>query len=409
MPALRNVMIDDDAIIQRLQAAIGSSCVLTGEAARPYGTDGFTPFVTAAPEDRSQAAEVVRIAAEERVGIIPRGGGSKLSWEPVPGGMVMCLSTERLKRVVQHEPRDLTVTVEAGVVLADLNDLLKRHNQRLSIDPPHALRATVGGICATNDSGPLRQRYGTLRDLVVGMEVINSDGKPTRSGGRVVKNAAGYGMHRLHIGAFGSWGLMTEMAFRLASLLAGRTRPAILELVRPLGDDELTKSIGEGDWPLVVGYEDCREAVEWQCDHLGESLSVPVRVLDEPASQALYQAICEWPGRSAAVSFKAAMKSSHVAPFLAWAGERGFRLLSHAASGVVYGRSDDPATVEAADDLAAAAADGAGQIAWRSLPPGANVEVWQPPRGDLTPMKRIKQALDPAGIFSPGRWVDAME
>jgi glycolate oxidase FAD binding subunit len=272
-----------------------------------------------------------------------------------------------------------------------------------------------------------------MRDLVVGMEVINPDGKITRSGGRVVKNAAGYGMHRLHIGASGSLGLMTEMAFRLvplpeafrlavvecgdgdraeqclASILAGRTRPAILEIVRPLGDDELTRSVGEGDWALVVGFEDCREAVEWQCDHLGESLTAPVRILEEPASQAVYRAICEWPGQPATVSFKATMKSSHVVPFLAWAGERGFRLLSHAANGIVYGRSDNPVAGESADDLVAAAADGAGQIAWRSLPPGANMEVWQPPRGDLPVMQRIKQALDPAGVFSPGRWVDVME
>jgi len=185
-------MIDDDAIIKRLERAIGPDRVLTDETARAYGTDGFTPFVAVVPEDRKQTAEAVRIAAESRIGLVAVGGGTKLGWSPAPTGMVMSVSTERLKRVIEHEPRDLTVTVEAGMVLDPLNAMLSEHRQRLSIDPPNADRATVGGICAANDSGPLRHRYGTMRDLVVGMEVIGADGTPTRSGGRVVKNVAGY-------------------------------------------------------------------------------------------------------------------------------------------------------------------------------------------------------------------------
>jgi len=425
-------MIEDDAVIQRLEDAIGRDHLRTGEATRPYGTNGFAPFVVAIPEDRTQAAEVIRAAADSRVGVLPRGGGTKLGWEPAPSGMVIVLSTERMNRIVHHEPRDLTLTTEPGVVLDRLNGLLRSHNQRLSVDPPHAARATIGGVCATNDSGPLRCRYGTLRDLVVGMEVVEASGALVRSGGRVVKNAAGYGLHRLHVGAFGSLGLITEMTFRLhplpeafrlavvrcrdgehaerclAGILSGRTQPAMIELVRPLGDDRLAETLRADDWILVPGYEDCREAVDWQCEHLVKTLDAPVHVLDERASETLHDEISEWPGKPAAVAFKATMKSSHVAAFLAWAGERGFALLSHAANGIVYGRSSDLRSVEAAEDLAAAAEDGGGQILWRSLPADAKVDRWAPSRSDLPVMRRIKHAFDPIGIFSPGRWVDGM-
>ncbi len=425
-------MIDDDEVIRKLEKALGAERVLTGDSVSSYGTTGFTPFVVAVPDDRFQAAEVVRIAAESHVGIMPRGGGTKWGWEPAPTTLMIGLSTVRLGRVIQHEPRDLTITVEAGMVLGQLNGLLKDHRQRLSIDPPHGGSSTIGGICATNDSGPLRYRYGTMRDLVVGMEVIDAQGIFTRSGGRVVKNAAGYGMYRLHIGAMGTLGVMTEMTLRLqplseafrlavvrcadgdeaeanlAAVMAGRTRPVLIELVRHRGDGALTHALGGGDWHLVLGFEDCREAVDWQCEHVRTALAAPVDILDEDESEKAYGVLREWPGRSAVVSFKATMTSSQVAVFVAWAGDRGFDLLSHAGNGIVYGQSNDPTTLEAADDLAALAADGAGQIAWRSLPPNANVELWQPVRADLAMMRRIKQRFDPVGIFSPGRWVDVM-
>jgi glycolate oxidase FAD binding subunit len=430
-------MIDDEAIIKRLEQAVGPKRVLAGESARAYGTTGFAPFVAVVPEDRQQAAEAIRIAADSHVGLLARGGGTKLGWEPVPTGMVVAVSTERLNKVVQHEPRDLTVTVEAGLVLGELNAMLGEHRQRLSIDPPQMDYATLGGIAAANDSGPLRCGYGAMRDLVVGMEVTGVDGVATRSGGQIVKNVAGYDMHRLHIGAFGSLGLITEMSFRLhplpemfrlavvhcgdgeraeeciASILAGRTRPVLVELITLGGEtgsiEQLDGRAASSDaWTLVVGYEDCREAVAWQCEHLAESVSVPVDVRDEAGSQALYASLREWPARAAPVAFKATMKSSQVVAFHAWARERGFRLVSHAASGVVYGRSDDPDAVEAGEDMAAVAADGGGHLTWTTLPDGADVSIWKPPRGDLSIMKRIKETFDPQGVFAPGRFVDEM-
>jgi len=194
----------------------------------------------------------------------------------------------------------------------------------------------------------------------------------------------------------------------MASILAGRTRPVMMELIGPSCDGMAGEAADVEGWSLIVGYEDCREAVAWQCAHLADALSVPVRALDEEATSAVYESLREWPGRPAGVAFKATMTSSQVAAFVAWADQRGFRLLSHAANGIVYGRSDDAGTIDAAEDLAAAAADGGGQITWTTLPPDTDVDIWQPPRGDLPVMRRIKQTFDPQGTFAPGRFVDVM-
>ncbi len=425
-------MNDENAILRRLESTLTPDAVLTGADVRPYGTEGFTPLLVAIPADRDQAAEVVRVAADSRLGILPRGGGTKLTWAPSPRGRMLVLSTEKLNRVVTHEPRDLTITVEAGVRLGSMAAMLREHRQRLPLDPPMADRATLGGITATNDSGPLRFGHGTLRDIVVGMEYIDARGAFIHGGGRVVKNAAGFGMHRLQIGAFGSLGVLTEMTLRLQplaeafqvavvrcgdgdkaeacldSIMSGRTRPVLLELVRPMGAPDLIAAVGEGDWTLVVGIEECPEAIERQFDEYRRTLSSSLEVLEEGRAVALYDALREWPGKVSLVSFKATMKSSHVAAFMAWAGERGFRTLAHAGSGVVYGRSEIASAVEAAEDLSAAAADGGGQIHWRSFPQTAKVEVWQPAVGDVSLMRRMKKTFDPTGIFSPGRWVDVM-
>lgn len=460
-------MSNDDTIIKRLEGAIGSDCVLTGQAAESYGAGAFTPSVVVIPGDREQAAEVVRIAADAGVGIVPCGGRTKLNRPPAPGAESIALSTERFAKIVEHDPRDLTVTVESGLPLGTLSTALHEHGQRLSIDPPNADRATLGGICATADSGPLRYRYGTMRDLVLGMETVGADSVATHSGARVVKNVAGYDMFRLHIGASGSLGLITEMTFRLhplpeafrlavvrcgdgeraeqciASILAGRTQPVLVDLITPVdgvganaapGTDAVVTdaavtnapgtdavgtdapgtaapgidAVGSDGWTLVLGYEDCAEAVEWQCKHVAESMPVPVDILDEADSRSVYGVIREWTGSPATVAFKATMKSSRVVDFHAWANNRGYRLLSRAANGVVHGCSDDPATIAAAGDLAAAARDGGGQITWTALPAEANVPIWQPRRGDLAVMKRIKQIFDPDGVFAPGRFVDAM-
>ena len=163
------------------------------------------------PESEEALAAFVRESAEVR----PVGSGTKQHYGPAPAEPNVCL--RRVDRIIAYEPGDLVVTVQAGMRLADLQEKLAEHGQWLPIDPPYAA-ATIGGILATNSSGPRRLGYGTMRDLLLGLRVIGAGGIVTRSGGRVVKNVTGYDLHKLHIGAFGSLGVMTEASFKLHPL-----------------------------------------------------------------------------------------------------------------------------------------------------------------------------------------------
>jgi glycolate oxidase FAD binding subunit len=146
------------------------------------------------------------------------GNGSKLGW----GGLVkqadFVLSTQKLNRILDHAIADLTVTVEAGVKLADLQAFLEPHRQFLPIDPSYPEQATIGGIVATSDSGSWRQRYGGVRDLVLGCSIVRSDGKVAKAGGKVVKNVAGYDLMKLFTGSYGTLGILTQVTFRLYPL-----------------------------------------------------------------------------------------------------------------------------------------------------------------------------------------------
>ena len=131
------------------------------------------------------------------------------------------LGTERLERIVEHAPLDQIVIVEAGVRLASLQDALARSGQMLALDPPWAGRATIGGLVATNAFGPRRTRYGSIRDLIIGISIVRADGTEARGGGKVVKNVAGFDVPKLMVGSLGTLGLIATVNFRLHPLARG--------------------------------------------------------------------------------------------------------------------------------------------------------------------------------------------
>jgi glycolate oxidase FAD binding subunit len=169
------------------------------------------------PESVQQAAEYLRHANEQRLAIEIVGAGTKRGW----GNTVvspLLLNTKRLVGIREHSWQDLTATVAAGTPWSTMQEALAVHGQCVALDPLWPAKATVGGIVATNDSGSLRLRYGSLRDLIIGMTVVLADGTIAKSGGKVVKNVAGYDIHKLMTGAFGTLGLITEVTFRLHPL-----------------------------------------------------------------------------------------------------------------------------------------------------------------------------------------------
>ena len=211
--------------------AVTGSDTLVARAADVWGTAvrladaadavaGRMPCIVLEPVDAAQLAAMLQWSDAEGLAIVPRGAGTKLDWTPPPQRVDGVLSTARLNAPVEHCAGDLTATIPAGASIAAVNQLLAREGQWLPLDPVHAEHATIGGIVAANDSGPRRQRYGTPRDLIIGVEVALTSGRVARAGGRVVKNVAGYDLSRLLCGSFGTLGVITRATFKLAPIPA---------------------------------------------------------------------------------------------------------------------------------------------------------------------------------------------
>jgi glycolate oxidase FAD binding subunit len=173
--------------------------------------------ITVSPANTQQVSEVLRYANENGITVTPAGGATKQSWGN-PTKTDVRLELTRLDRVLEHPWQDLTCTVQAGCTWHKLQQALAIHGQFVALDPLWPERATVGGILATNDSGALRHRYGSLRDLVIGMTLVLADGTIARSGGKVVKNVAGYDLCKLITGSLGTLAIITEATFRLHPL-----------------------------------------------------------------------------------------------------------------------------------------------------------------------------------------------
>src|SRR5437660_3068691 len=179
---------------------------------------GVQPKLVVEPGTEGELAEILRLSSEAGVVVIPRGGGTKLEWGNSPARAGLILSTARMNEIIEHAWADLTVTVQAGCTIQRLQETLAQHGQRLALDPLWPEKATVGGVLSTNDSSALRLRFGALRDLIIGVTIALPDGTLASSGGKVVKNVAGYDLPKLVTGAFGTLGVITRAVFRLHPL-----------------------------------------------------------------------------------------------------------------------------------------------------------------------------------------------
>jgi glycolate oxidase FAD binding subunit len=176
---------------------------------------GVQPQMIFEPGSETELAAALRYGNATGLGVVPRGGGTKVCWGNPPVRADLILSTARLNRVIEHAWADLTVSVEAGCTIRNLQETLAQHGQRIAVDPLWPEQSTVGGILSTNDSGSLRIRYGALRDLIIGVTIALPDGTLASSGGKVVKNVAGYDLPKLVTGALGTLGVITRANFRL--------------------------------------------------------------------------------------------------------------------------------------------------------------------------------------------------
>ena len=179
---------------------------------------GRVPERAIEPASQEQVASILRWANNNGIAVAPRGNGTKIGWGTPPSDLDLLISLRRMDQVLEHASGDMTATVEPGCTVADFQRKLAEHGQRLAVDPLFPRQATIGGILACNDSGSLRVRFGSLRDLLIGVTLALPDGTLARSGGKVVKNVAGYDLPKLAIGSLGTLGIITQAIFRLHPL-----------------------------------------------------------------------------------------------------------------------------------------------------------------------------------------------
>lgn len=243
---------------------------------------GVTPNWVIYPRTQGELGEVLKLAKAESWRIVACGSGSKLSWGRSIQGMEAIVSTQRIDRLIEHAVGDLTVTVEAGMKLSEIEQILAPHHQFLALDPAYPEQATIGGIIATADTGSWRQRYGGVRDRLIGISFARSDGKLVKAGGRVVKNVAGYDLMKLLTGSYGTLGVICQATLRLyplpeasSTVVLGGKADAIARATQTLLNSALTPTVADlrGDRHtvrLIVRFQSIPESVKEQSNRFWE-------------------------------------------------------------------------------------------------------------------------------------------
>jgi glycolate oxidase FAD binding subunit len=356
--------------------------------------------------------EALRSAGEERTPVRFRGGGTKLGWAANRDEPELELSTARLDRIVEHNVGDLTAVLEAGVPLARAQAAFADADQMLSLDPPDD-GATIGGVVAAGDSGPLRARYGGVRDLLVGIRVALSDGTVAKAGGKVIKNVAGYDLAKLFAGSLGTLGAILEVTMRLhplppatATAAGGSRDPAAVgraarELAHaPLEQMSLDVRWGGGDGAVLArfGGTTAREQAEAAARVLANA-GVEAQVVEEDdpvwGFQREGQRSSEW-----AVA-RVSARQTDLPDLFAATNRLGARLVGRAGPGLCWIKLEDRSPEEADRAIEELRRD--YPVTVLDAPPGLQADHW----GGLDPaaralMRRVRERFDPAGVCNPG-------
>lgn len=405
--------------------------ILAGARVRPGGDadriDLVRPALVVEPRTAEETAALLAWASQERLTIVFRGGGTKLGWGRVPTPVDLLVSLRGLRRVLAHAHADLTATVEAGTTLRELNDALGRHRQWLPVDAAGD-EATVGGAIATNDAGPLRHRYGTPRDLLIGVRLATADGRLVKAGGNVVKNVAGYDVGKLVSGSFGCLAAIVSATFKLLPVPAAfRTLSAALQdreeaaaAAARLNDSQLEPAAvelqavhqghGAAAWRLLARFATSPAAAASQVDE-ARTLAGAGEVIAGDAEEALWRRYevraAASTGTVVSLSWLPAALPQVLALVAEVAGADGsIELSARTAAGTGRLRIEGDVDWQATRvDRLRARADLVTHVTIQGAPPEvkARVDAWGPPGPAAHVLSAIRRALDPAGILNAGR------
>jgi len=436
-----------------LAEIVGESHVVSEPAAcAGLAVAGRIPQHIASPPTAECVAAALKFAAEHDLAVIPCGSGTKLALSSPPRRYDLALSLKELNHVWHYEPADLTITVEAGMKLGDLQDFLVREGLWLPLDPRGGASATLGGILATNSAGPLRLRFGSARDMVLGIKVATTEGKLIKSGGRVVKNVAGYDLCKLLVGSYGTLGVIVEASLKLFPRPAARAtwvlEPGTLGLARDLRRRILNSPLeplcmvllntaasgllrnglhgGEAQgmelWIEVGGSPRILERHAKDLAEMGRSMGVSSHRVSEPTAESCWARLRNYEQLFAdffpeVMVLKANLPIASCEGFLSLAqqGAEGeeVKMASFAQVGVgiehlcFWGAKLGTVADRLIKNSRKAAASLGGALVVEQYPNGFDAErdAWGAPGDSLEAMRRLKAAWDPKSVLSPGRFV----
>ena len=442
-------MPNSDVLQKELTRIVGENGLLPNDQHKDYRVDGFMPKAVALPESVEQIQKLLAFAADRGLSVIPAGSGTKLGIGNPPQKVDLVLSTRRLNSMIEYEPADLTVTVQAGMRLANLQVQLSENGQFLPLDPAYASLATVGGIAATNASGPLRLRHGTPRNQVLGMRVVQSGGAVVKSGGKVVKNVSGYDLNKLYIGSFGTLGINTELTFKLSPLAEN----GITMLLRFKRFEDATKTASDItssqllpsylnlfingvpdtrvlEPSLVVGLDAHPKAIAWQRNQVQwiakQSGVIGVEIIQERQAAKLAEAMRTFtqtnPSQQIIVC-KVNMRMSDIEEYIGVALEIAsalacsVRVMGLMGTGQVYfvfsefaGMVEPTMIASTLAELRKHACSVGGNLILETAPVEVkrDIDVWGTVGSGSEIMKKIKAQFDPSKLLNPGRFADGI-
>jgi glycolate oxidase FAD binding subunit len=399
---------------------------------------------TIAPADQAELAEALRAARAEKTPIYPIGGGTRLDYGVLPDRPGIGLSLEKLNRLVDYEPDDWTITVEAGMTLAQLAKTLIQHRQRLPLDAVLPDRAAVGGLAAINPCGPRRFAHGTVRDYILGFTAVDGQGKTFSGGGRVLKNAAGYNMGRMMAGSLGTLGVITQLTLMVRPLpefsaFAACDLPDTAAAERLVADllqsaihhtaVELTLGPNRQESPvfvpmgagqsirLFVGFEGPADQVQWMLDALraqwqAAGVAAPMTVTNAWAAL-LWDWLAHFPA-DVQISVRPNQLTSMIAGLVAL--DPDCTMQAHAGDGILQASftswsNEGPSPYSLSllrGRLRPLVESAGGKMNVLRHPDGETLsclDVWGPRGEGFAVMQSLKDRFDPAGILNPGRFI----
>jgi glycolate oxidase FAD binding subunit len=419
-----------------IPAELATACADVAAAADSDQIAGVQARYVATPASTGEASALLRAAYALGLTLVPRGSGHRQHWGAPPASCDVIVDTGRLDQVLEHVAGDQVLRVQAGVPLEDVAKVVASAGQRLSLDPSSG--GCIGGVLATNAAGPLRYRYGAPRDLLIGITVVRADGTVARSGGKVVKNVAGYDIGKLFAGSYGTLGLITEANFRLHPMpeqstwltLDAADPATAAAAVRAVADSPLTPSAIELSWPAAdlpltvsVLLEGDESSVAVRTDRMtaligrglagrqpdqakqsGSQLSYPTVAADGTCLRVAF-----WPGQLAKVltAIRTAAVANELDPAIAGSAGAGVLTLAVPAD------ADSDAVARCVMELRAGLAGlSAGSVVPSTAsvvvvhaPPDVRdrVDLWGPV-SSLGLMQAVKDQFDPQRRMAPGRF-----